>query len=75
MEASLWPAVAAIAALVIPLIGVLLAVFSRLGSLQRAVHDQSTQAERDSAERLRIWNRLDDHEKRLGRLEVQQEEN
>ncbi len=56
-----------------PAIAALGGVYWRLGGITAAVKSLSDKVQHDGEERQRIWNRIDDHEKRLVRVEVKQE--
>lgn len=66
-------ACAVIVAIMVPLTGALIAIFTRLGKISAAVEALSEQVDRDGAERLRLWKKIDEHADRLTRLEVKQE--
>jgi len=58
----------------IALVGTLIAIWWRLGMVGNAVKELTRRVDDDQKERLRLWQRVDDHETRLTRVEVKQEQ-
>ena len=57
----------------VALVGTLIAIWTRLGKIGSAVESLTQRVDHDRDERLRLWQKIDEHADRLTRIEAKQE--